>query len=277
MNPVETALWYVESHLRDAVTLDQVAAVAGVSRFHLARAFASATGLPVMRYLRGRRLTEAARALASGGADILGVALEFGYGSHEAFTRAFRDQFGATPHRIRDLEALNRLELVEAQRMDSSKHSPIAEPGIVDGPALLIAGIARTYSGSNAAMPAQWGEFASWLGHVPSQRGNVAYGVLYNDTESGIDYLTGVEVDGFERVPATLARLRIASHRYAVFQHPGHVSTISATWRAIWSDWFPRSGFRAADAPMFERYPETFDPATGSGGFEIWIPLERND
>lgn len=274
MNPVETALWYVESHLRDEVTLDQVAAVVGVSRFHLSRAFASATGFPVMRYVRGRRLTEAARTLSSRDTEILGIALEFGYGSHEAFTRAFRDQFGLAPQQVRDLEALDRLQLVEAQRMNSSEHPPIAEPRIVDGAALLVAGIARTHSGSNAAMPAQWGEFAPWLGQVPGQRGNVAYGVLYNDTDSGIDYLTGVEVDDFARLPPTLARLRIAPRRYAVFHHPGHVSMIGASWGSIWSDWFPRSGFRAADAPMFERYPESFDPATGSGGFEIWIPVE---
>jgi AraC family transcriptional regulator len=123
-------------------------------------------------------------------------------------------------------------------------------------------------------MPAQWGEFAPWLGRVPGQRGSVAYGILYNDTDSGIDYLTGVEVEDFARLPQTLARLRIAPHRYAVFRHSGHVSAISGTWRAIWSDWFPRSGYRAADAPMFERYPGSFDPATGSGGFEIWIPVE---
>ena len=51
-----------------------------------------------MRYMRGRRLSEAARVLANGGADILTVALDFGYGSHEAFTRAFRrSQFGVNP------------------------------------------------------------------------------------------------------------------------------------------------------------------------------------
>jgi AraC-like DNA-binding protein len=51
--------------------------------------------------MRGRRLSEAARVLANGGPDILSVALDFGYGSHEAFTRAFRDQFGLTPESVR--------------------------------------------------------------------------------------------------------------------------------------------------------------------------------
>jgi AraC family transcriptional regulator len=94
MNPAQKALWFIESHLADPLTLDEVAAVAGVSRFHLVRAFAAATGFSVMRYVRARRLSEAARALANGAPDILTVALDADYGSHEAFTRAFRDHFG---------------------------------------------------------------------------------------------------------------------------------------------------------------------------------------
>ncbi|MEA2887427.1 MAG: AraC family transcriptional regulator, partial [Bradyrhizobium sp.] len=52
MNPAQKALWFIESHLAGALTLDEVAAVAGVSRFHLVRAFAAATGFSVMRYVR---------------------------------------------------------------------------------------------------------------------------------------------------------------------------------------------------------------------------------
>jgi AraC family transcriptional regulator len=65
MNPAQKALWFIESHLADALTLDEVAAIGGVSRFHMVRSFAAATGLSVMRYVRARRLSEAARALAS--------------------------------------------------------------------------------------------------------------------------------------------------------------------------------------------------------------------
>src|SRR5262249_38980664 len=101
MNPAQRALWYIESHLAEPMTRDEIAGVAGVSRFHLVRAFAAATGFPVMRYVRARRLTEAARALAGGAPDILSLALEADYGSHEAFTRAFRDHFGATPEAVR--------------------------------------------------------------------------------------------------------------------------------------------------------------------------------
>jgi AraC-like DNA-binding protein len=60
MNPAQKALWFIESHLADQLTLDEIAGVAGISRFHMVRAFAAATGLSVMRSVRARRLSEAA-------------------------------------------------------------------------------------------------------------------------------------------------------------------------------------------------------------------------
>jgi len=56
MNPAQKALWYVESHLAEPLSLDEISEVACVSRFHLVRAFAAATGFSVMRYVRARRL-----------------------------------------------------------------------------------------------------------------------------------------------------------------------------------------------------------------------------
>ncbi|WP_227699737.1 GyrI-like domain-containing protein [Raoultella ornithinolytica] len=42
----------------------------------------------------------------------------------------------------------------------------------------------------------------------------------------------------------------------------------------MWSKWLPESGHEAADAANFERYGAEFDPRTGTGGLEIWIPLK---
>src|SRR5919109_5060161 len=120
MNPAQKALWYIESHLAQALTLDEIAGVAGVSRFHMVRAFAAATGFSVMRYVRARRLTEAARALAAGAPDILSLALNADYGSHEAFTRAFRDHFGVAPEAVRARARLDHLKLLEPILMDST-------------------------------------------------------------------------------------------------------------------------------------------------------------
>src|SRR6202047_3231721 len=120
MNPAQKTLWFIESHLADQLTLDGIAAISGISRFHLVRAFAAATGFSVMRYVRARRLSEAARSLASGAPDILQVALDAEYGSHEAFPRAFRDHFGLTPETVRSLACIEDLKLQEPIQMKSS-------------------------------------------------------------------------------------------------------------------------------------------------------------
>src|SRR6516164_3904354 len=126
MNPAQKALWFIESHLAGPLSLDDVADVAGVSRFHMVRAFAAATGFSVMRYVRVRRLSEAAQALADGAPDILGVALDAEYGSHEAFTRAFREHFGVTPDAVRAKRCLDSLQLQGPLSMDSTLQENLA-------------------------------------------------------------------------------------------------------------------------------------------------------
>lgn len=277
MTPAEKALWFVESHFARDISLDEVAAVAGVSRYHVTRAFAAAIGMPVIAYAKARRLSEAAKRLAQGAPDILAVALEAGYGSHEAFTRAFRDQFGMTPEQLRQGRILDIIQLVEPTPMSDTPPATLAPPRIETGKTLLIAGSSERYTyATSAAIPSQWQQFQPHIGHVPGQVGKVAYGVFYNTDDSGnMDYMTGVEVTDFSDLPKTFARLRIPGRLYAVFTHSGHISAIRGTMNAIWNGWLPASDYEAADAPGFERYGEAFDPHTGLGGLEIWLPVEK--
>lgn len=78
----------------------------------------------------------------------------------------------------------------------------------------------------------------------------------------------------FSGLPADWSRLRIPEHEYAVFTHDDHISTIRSACNTIWSKWLPESERAAADAPDFERYGESFDPLTGRGDIEIWVPVE---
>jgi AraC family transcriptional regulator len=275
MNPVGKALWFIESHYARDLTLEDVAAHACVSRFHLARAFEAGTGYPVMRYVRARRLSDAARLIANGAPDILAVAVDAGYGSHEAFTRAFREQFGLTPDALRKRGFIDHIALTEPITMDEQLLPHLDPPRLENLGALLVAGLSARYTHeTSAGIPAQWQKFTGYIGQVPGQVGRSAYGVCYNGDDTGsIDYLCGVEVSDFSMLPDELSRLRIAPQRYAVFNHDDHVSTIRRTWNTIWNRWLPASGFTAVDAPSFELYGERFDPATGMGGFEIWLPV----
>jgi AraC family transcriptional regulator len=157
MESVRKALWFMESRFRGEVSLDELSMVAGISRYHFAHVFAKATGQSAMRYMRGRRLTEAARMLANGGNDILTVALDFGYGSHEAFTRAFGDQFGVTPESVRARRHLDNVNLVEAIKMDDDLITILEPPRIEQGRLLLIAGLGGKYSlHTHQNIPALW-------------------------------------------------------------------------------------------------------------------------
>lgn len=275
MDPVSKALWLIETELDKALDLDRLASVSGLSRFSLSRVFAGATGWPVMRYVKVRRLSRAAHRLVQGAPDILGVALEVGYGSHEAFTRAFREHFGITPEALRANGTLNGIELREALRMQATTTFPLLEPRFVDGDELLIAGLGERFTADTAqGIAALWQRFVPYIGRVPGQQGWETFGVCCNPQDDGsFEYIAGVLVNRADELPAGFTQQRLAAHRYAVFLHSGHISSIHETFNAIFQRWLPGSGLQAADAPEFERYSDDFDPMAGTGQMEIWVPL----
>ena len=134
----------------------------GVSRYHMSRVFGIATGCSIIRYVRGRRLTEAARSLTGGAPDILAVALDAGYSSHEAFTRAFRDQFGVTPEGLRARGNLDDIELMEPIKMDETLLTNLEPPRFENLKTLLIAGLSERYNSETcAAFPRSGNDFAA--------------------------------------------------------------------------------------------------------------------
>ena len=278
MNPVGKALWFIETELDRELTLDRISANCDMTRFGFSRLFSMNTGWPVMRYVRSRRLTRAARALAQGAPDILHVALDAGYGSHEAFTRAFRDLFGVTPEEVRARRTLDGLSLVEPLRMKELKIIAVTPSRFEAPERQLIAGMSSRYTfETNEGIPALWQAFIPYIGNIPGQVGGVTYGVCCNpDADGSFEYIAGVEVKSRDRLPASFRCVELEPQRYAVFEHSGHISTLHQTFYSIWNGWLPTSGFNAVDAPEFERYSEDYDPVTGTGVLEIWLPVEKS-
>jgi predicted transcriptional regulator YdeE len=149
-------------------------------------------------------------------------------------------------------------------------------PRYENGPRRLIAGFNQTYTFENRdAIPAQWTRFSYHFGKVPGQLDPTAYGVCWNFKEGvGFDYLTGVEVADGTALPEGFSEVALAAGRYAAFTHNKHVSKIPQTIEAIWCKWLPNSGHQMAESPSFERYTTEFNPQTGLGGTEIWVPLK---
>jgi AraC family transcriptional regulator len=86
--------------------------------------------------------------------------------------------------------------------------------------------------------------------------------------------LSGVEVTGVSQSPPGLNSMRLPARQYAIFFHPDHVATIRASWNYIWNEWLPQSRLELADAPILEHYDQRFNPRTGAGGVELWVPLD---
>ena len=214
------AVWYIESHLSGDLSLDAIADAVGVSRFHVSRAFSVTVGCALTAYVRARRLSEAAATLARGAPDIMTVALDSGYGSHEAFTRAFRQQFFLTPDEWRERAALaltpsvHDIPFQEPIRMtDHPTTTPVAPPRIVRSDALLIFGLGQRHALSNAGIPSQWDRFLPYFGNIPDQVGDLTFGVICNTDDAGsIEYICGVQVREFPRSPG---RIQPSAHSTA--------------------------------------------------------------
>ncbi len=270
MGAARKALWYIESHFAENPSLAQIAGAVELSPFHLSRLFQVTTGTSMARYLRGRRLSEAARTLAGGRAAILDVALSAGYASHAAFTHAFTEQFKVPPEQVRR-EGIGGLALVEAIKLDAPSLPCEVEPVRRRVEGFRVAGVsARHTAATVASIPSQWQQLA-----LTRELGrDIAYGVCCNrDAEGAFDYIAGMEIGVTAAVPAAWQAVSIPGGEYLLAWHAGHISTIRSTWYWLLNDYLPGSGWALADAPDFERYDARFDDRTGSGGVEIWIPL----
>lgn len=94
---IRDLLDWLESHLDQPLSLDNVAAKAGYSKWHLQRMFKDVTGQAIGAYIRARRLSKSAVALRLTARPILDIALQYRFDSQQTFTRAFKKQFSQTP------------------------------------------------------------------------------------------------------------------------------------------------------------------------------------
>ncbi len=160
--------------------------------------------------------------------------------------------------------------------MDKPKAN-LEPPRFENRNAFLIAGTTARYNNQRVeGIPAQWQKFMPYIGKVPGQVGTTSYGVCFNFDDAGnMDYMCGVEVPEGTALPPELGLLAIPEHRWAVFVHRDHISKIKATWRAIFGQWMPASGYKPARGPQLEAYVGNFNPQTGHGEVEIWIPITQ--
>lgn len=147
--------------------------------------------------------------------------------------------------------------------------------------AMLLAGSQQHYTEQNSAeIPAQWNKLL--FGKIPNQVGRTGYGIILNSAPSGsdFDYFAGVKVSTLEGVSSDFAHVSVPVRKYAIFPHCDYVSRMQNTIRAIFTDWYPTArGTVATPGPgepqLIEFYGEDFDPHSGRGTMELWVPLKQ--
>jgi AraC family transcriptional regulator len=278
MSLTQQALWMLERNSATNLELDDVASACGVSRFHLAHAFARRTGRPLISYLRGRRLSAAAIELANGREDILNLALESGYGSHEAFSRAFKSQFNVTPESVRAAASTEHLELVTLPKLDESASRPSIAPRSARAQASVAIGEwGKIPIGDTTIAAGMWQSFMSRAHLIDAARQMIPIGLSRSSGDPDVvDYACAIETDQARNFPKGMVRIGLPARTYAVFEHTGHVSAIAATYTAIWDAWSVAEQLPIeAYGLCIERHKPTFNPMTGLGGIEIWMPLQE--
>lgn len=118
----EKAIQYVEANLENDLTLNDVAQQCNYSPYHFSVLFHQYFGETMKSYIKKRRLTRAAEHLKHTETTILHIAVKYGYSSQEAFSRAFTDLFGITPHKYRQTQ-------VPIQETNQKTNSPFYEKG----------------------------------------------------------------------------------------------------------------------------------------------------
>ncbi|WP_205208146.1 AraC family transcriptional regulator [Arthrobacter sp. 147(2020)] len=277
------AIELIEADLTAIVDMTALAQVAMTSEYHFRRMFATLAGMPVSEYIRRRRLTAATAEIVAGEA-VLEVAFRYGYGSAEAFTRAFKTMHELTPSQARRPGAVlhSQPQLRFHLRIEGSidmKHR------IVEKDAFRLVGfktrVPLVHEGPNTAIQ----DFERGL----DQEAKIRLAELSDTDPAGTVSVTGSidaqrtegsELDYWHAVvtsrpaPEEFDSLEVPASLWVVFETEGKFpEALQYLWANAATEWFPANPYRWAPGPeMLSVQPA---PGGTEGKGQLWIPVEQ--
>ena len=277
---------YIEEHLDDEIDITALATRLGTTEYHLRRMFSSLARMPLSEYVRRRRMSVAAAELLGDG-DLLGIAVRYGYGSTEAFARAFRAVHGASPADVRRDGGPLRMQPQLRFRL-TVEGNTIMDTRIADRPAFQLIGhsarVPLIHEGVNphiqahiAALPASEHDRLKRLSNTePSGLLQVSADVDPDYAEgTELTYLHGVAVDETAKVPADLDIIDVPAGTWAVFRTSGeYPAALQSMWAATATDWFPSNPWRLRPGPSIVAVLDRADDFS-TVTCELWLPVER--
>ena len=292
-------LEYIDQNLDQTLDLTVLAEVAHFSPYHFHRLFSAWMGETLGEYLRRRRLEIAAMRLAAQPRlPVLHVALSVGFGSPEAFARAFKTHFGCSPtswraqqtarrransnpdQANRKMSQVPKATPVEDGNTWSARREASMKVRLIDRTPTTVAYLRHT-GAYGEPLSRFWQETVyPWLathGLLDQPR----YGISHDDPS--ITSPEKCRYDACVEVPPQFApsgkafKTTLPGGRYAVLPFKGIVAEVPAAWTALLRDWLPSSGLQLDGRPSFEHYPRgaTYDAKTGAFDCEICIPVAQ--
>ncbi len=279
-------LVFVQKNLDEERSLEEYARVAHFSPYHFHRIFRGMVGESLHEHVRRLRLERAATRLKRTDRSIVEIALEAGYETHEAFSRAFRALCGCSPsHYRRDNSVTLTLGAgVHYQEDDSTNNLQLPVGGetmevrIERVEPLRVAFVRHVgpYDQVNAA----WDRLCTQLGKDGLLGPGTRFiGICYDDPEvtppEKIRYDACVTVDGDFAAEDDVGVQTIGGGEYAVTTHAGPYDLLGQTYANLLGQWLPRSGRELRSEPSLEFYlnaPESTDPEDLIT--DIYTPLE---
>lgn len=302
---MNSVLDHIDAHLDETLEVAPLAAVAHFSPYHFHRVFTAWMGETLGDYVRRRRLEIAAVRLAGQQQPILHIALSVGFGSGEAFARAFKTHFGQTPSAWRATTASRwNTELLNVRRRSNpdqllrklDQDINVAghdNPELINTPVeeftmqvtlatLLPARVAylRHIGPYGPSVAAFWQQqFMPWM-RANQLEGRPCYGIGHDDP--GITAAANCRYDACVEIPADFhprgqaGVAQLPGGRYALAAYRGDGPGIGRAWTEFLRDWLPGSGLQIDSRPFFEHYPvdAEYDPATGIFTCQLCIPVK---
>lgn len=277
---------HVEHRLTEDIDIAALARDLGTTEYHVRRMFSSLAGMPLSEYVRRRRMTVAA-ADVLGSNDLLAIAVRYGYGSTEAFGRAFRAVHGVSPGGARRDGGPLRSQPQLRFRLTVEGNSSM-DTRITDRPAFRLVGhsarVPLIHDGVNpqiqahiASLPASEHPRLKALSDTePAGLLQVSADVDPDYTEgSELTYLHGVAVSEATTVPGDLDVIDVPAGAWAVFRSSGaYPAALQATWAATATEWFPSNPWRLRPGPSIVSVLDRADDFS-TATTELWLPVER--
>lgn len=274
----------IERRLDQPIDVAGLARTAATSEYHLRRMFSALAGMPLSEYVRRRRLTVAGAEVLAGREPLLEIAVRYGYGSGEAFARAFRTMHGVGPGEARRTGHA----LVSQPRLTfrlTVEGSSSMRYRIVDRPDFTVVGLKTrvplVHAGPNQSIidfvrgidPGTLERLAELSDQEP--RGIVA---VCDDLDPGraegteLDYYHGVVTSA--AAPGGMSVLPVPAGAWAVFTTSGPApQAIQSLWRDVFTEWFPSNPYRGRPGPEILR--TRLSPDGADADAELWLPVER--